>query len=365
MSVERVVHRAAAYFRRHPILLLLCFTPGIPEYLSGSSSVAYLVLFPGGTLLTLLFLGLNLGLYGPGVLLLRELWVGRGRGWGRLLLLGTAYGLLEEGTALSTLFDPNASVVGGLGHYGRIAGVNWVWLIGVIGVHVVLSVGVPILLLGLSLPETRGRPLLSSRERKIAGAIFVADVLFLAFISGYWRVQFAWLLGAALVAVGLGYLAWRWPRGWVDPPTAEPRFGPRAALLLGLAYFPLLLLVPVFGREAGLPAVATGVIDLAGAVVLFEAVRRGIGQQHNGAQLTALALGITLPIVVFGFLAEAHLPLVLLLDAVYGLFFWALWTRWRDDRGPRRTSADPGTPPSDGSALGSPPTGSTAIPSVP
>ncbi|HTP56017.1 MAG TPA: hypothetical protein VML53_05050 [Thermoplasmata archaeon] len=346
MIAERLIHRAAGYFRRHPVLLLLCFTPGIPEYLSGSSSVAFLVVFPGGTLLTLLFLGLNLGLYGPGVLLLRELWVGWGRGWGRLLLLGTAYGLLEEGTALSTLFDPNASVVGGLGHYGRIAGVNWVWLIGVIGVHVVLSVGVPILLLGLSLPETRGRPLLTRRERTTAITIFLADALFLAFISGYWRVQFAWLLGAAVVAVALGYAASRWPEARLDPATAEPRFGPLSAGLLGLAYFPLLLLVPVLGQEAAWPAAATGALDLAGAVVLFETVRRGIGRRHNGAQLTALGFGITLPIVGFGFLAEAHLPLVLLLDAVYGLFFWALWSRWRDDRGSHEHAADGGPPPS-------------------
>jgi hypothetical protein len=64
--------RTVAFFRRHPVLLFLCFTPGIPEYLSGSTPVAALVYAPGGFLL---FLALNLGLYGPGVLLVREAFV--------------------------------------------------------------------------------------------------------------------------------------------------------------------------------------------------------------------------------------------------------------------------------------------------
>ncbi|MGI0130082.1 MAG: hypothetical protein ACREEC_08050, partial [Thermoplasmata archaeon] len=92
-----------AFFRRDPVLLLLCFSPGIPEYLSGSSSVAVLLLAPGPFFL---WLGLNLGLYGPGVLLVREALVRWRKGWVAVLCLGAAYGLVEEGTALSTLFDP-------------------------------------------------------------------------------------------------------------------------------------------------------------------------------------------------------------------------------------------------------------------
>jgi hypothetical protein len=117
-----LVSRVVRFVRRHPVLLLFALTPGIPECLSGSSVVYPLITSHLGFLL---FLGLNLGLYGPGVLLLREAWV-RWGGWGALLCFGAAYGLLEEGTALSTPFNANASVVSGLGHYGRSAGVNWV-----------------------------------------------------------------------------------------------------------------------------------------------------------------------------------------------------------------------------------------------
>jgi hypothetical protein len=320
------VARTAAFFRRHPVLLLLAFTPGIPEYLSGSSSTAFLVAAPP---LFLLFLGLNLGLYGPGVLLLREAWIRWGKSWGSLLLFGAAYGLLEEGTALSTLFNPNASVVGALGHYGRYAGVNWVWMIGVLGVHIVLSVGIPILLLGLALPETRGRSLLTSKEIKVAAFIYGADIFVLAVISNYWRVELAWIVGAAVVALVLWGVAVRLPTGWLDPDRAAPGASPRACFLLGLAYFPTLLIVPALGGEAHLwPGITAG-LDLAAAAALFWGARRAVGGRRNEAQLVLLALGATLPIVLFGFFSQLRLPVVLLLDVLYGLFFWTLWSRYR------------------------------------
>ena len=318
-----------AFFRRHPLLLFLALTPGIPEYLSGSSTVAYVLLFPGGTFVSGLFLALNLGLYGPGVLLVREAWVRWGRSWGALVLLGAAYGLLEEGTALSTLFDPRAPVVGALGHYGRLFGVNWVWLIGVLGVHVVLSVGLPIVLHGLALPETRGRPLLTPRGVRLAGVIFVADIVVLALIANFWREQLAWLLGAAVVAVLLVHGASRLPRGWLDPPQARPTITPRTCFLFGLLFFPALLFVPALGGDAHVPAAVTGALDLLAGALLFEAVRRGVGRSGNEAHLTLLAFGATLPIAVFGLIAQLRLPLVLLVDLGYLLFFLTLWRRYR------------------------------------
>ncbi len=144
----------ARLFHRRPILLLLALSPGIPEYLSGSTSFEGLVLNPFAFVL---FLGLNLGLYGPGVLLIREAFVRWKKGWASLLLMGAAYGLLEEGTALSTLFNPQASVVSGLGFYGHYLGVNWIWLIGILQIHAVYSIGLPIVLVALALPETRAK----------------------------------------------------------------------------------------------------------------------------------------------------------------------------------------------------------------
>ena len=318
--------RPAAFFHRHPVLLLLALTPGIPEYLSGSSVIYPVVTSP---FLFLLFLGFNLALYGPGVLLLREAWVRWGKGWGALLCFGTAYAFLEEGTALSTMFDPNASVVGALGHYGRIAGVNAVWVIGVVGVHIVLSVGLPLLLLGLALPETRGRSLLTRRQTVVAAIVYVTDIALLATSIGFWRVELAWIVGAAGVALMLWGVAYRLPKGALDPPTERPTRRPWTYFLLGLTFFPLLLFVPAFGDAARFPAAATGALELLAALAVFLAVERTVGRRANEPHLVLLALGTTLPIALFGLAAQLFLPLVLVVDAGYAAFFWVLWTHYR------------------------------------
>ncbi len=332
--------RVVGFFRRHPLLLLFALTPGIPEYLSGSSKVDLLVVNP---VVFFLLLVLNLGLYGPGVLLVREAWVRWGRGWGALLCLGTAYGLLEEGTALSTLFNPSASVVGVLGHYGRVAGVNGVWLIGVLGVHVVFSTGLPILLLGLALPETRARSLVGRRGITVALTVYVLAIVLLAAISDYWRTGIAWMVGAAVAALLLWVVASRLPRGALDPPRERPTFGPGAFFLLGLAFFPLLFLIPPLGIAARAPAALTGAVELAVAVLLFASVRRSVGRHANEPHLLLLALGATLPLAAVGLLAQLLLPLVLAVDLLYAAFFWVLWKHYRPTPS---TGGPPGSAPS-------------------
>src|SRR6202043_2426807 len=124
----------------------------------------------------------NLGLYGPGVLLIREAKVRWHKGWTTVLLLGAAYGILEEGIALSTLFNPIAGPVGQLGFFGHWLGVNWVWVAGIVPVHMIFSISLPILLVGIALPETRGMSFLKS-EKAIGTAVSILfiDVVALLF----------------------------------------------------------------------------------------------------------------------------------------------------------------------------------------
>lgn len=318
--------RAVAFFRRHPVLLFLCFTPGIPEYLSGSSPVEGIVIAPGGFLL---FLGLNLGLYGPGVLLAREAFVRWRPGWAGVILLGAAYGLLEEGTALSTLFNPHASVVGSQGWYGHFAGVNWVWSVGVLGVHIVYSVGVPMLLLGLALPETRGRSLLTGRQIPIALVLYAADIVALILAIGYYRTAPALLLAAAVLAGGFYLVTRGLPHGTWDPQKTSPRLAPRWFFLFGLALFPILLVVPGLGQAASLWPPATMTLELLLSLALFLFVRREVGGSSNEATLTLLALGTLVPIVVLGLVSQILIPLVIVPDILLAMFFYALWTRYR------------------------------------
>jgi hypothetical protein len=315
-----------AFFRRHPVLLLLAFTPGIPEYLSGSSSFALLA---GNPVVFLLFLGLNLGLYGPGVLLVREALVRWRPGWAGVILLGAAYGLLEEGTALSTIFNPKASVVGSQGSYGHFAGVNWVWTVGVLGIHIVYSVGLPLLLLGLALPETRGRSLLSRRQVALALGVYAVDIVLLALIVGYWRTA-PFLLIAAAVTAGLLYVAAHaLPHGALEPNRWSPRLSPVAFFLLGLVFYPIVVLVPGLGSRFDVwPPVAMAVeLLLCGA--LFLTIRREVGRTANEAALTMVALGAISPLVVLGLLFQLAVPIVALADVLFGLFFYALWVRYR------------------------------------
>ena len=207
------------------------------------------------------------------MLLVREPWIRWGGGWGRLLLLAAAYGLLEEGTALSTLFNPRAPVVGALGSYGRLVGVNWVWTIGVLGVHIVYSVGLPIVLLGLALPGTRGRPLLSRRGIALAAGIYAAILGILALVEHFYPVEPLGLLGAAGVALLASAIA-RWlPSGALAPPRERPTRAPAVFFLLGLPFFPLLLAVPALGASTGLPAFITPAVELLLSGGLFVAVR--------------------------------------------------------------------------------------------
>jgi hypothetical protein len=320
--------RAVAFFRRRPVLLLLCLSPGIVEYLSGSSSLEGIVLAPP---VFLLFLGFNLALYGPGILLVREALVRWRKGWASMLCLGAAYGILEEGTALSTLFDPKASVVGGLGSYGHYLGVNWVWTIGVLQIHTVMSLGLPLVLFGLALPETRGRPLLTSRQTAVALGIFAVDIGTLATILGYYRSALLWLVLGVLVAGALVALAYRLPRTLLDPTSETPRYGPRTFFVLGLLFYPILLVVPAAGGYAHVAAPVTGAVDIILSGGLFFLVRHGIGRTRREPQMLMLALGAFLPILAFGLVAQIFLPIVLVGDVLFGLFFYTLWRRYGSD----------------------------------
>ena len=167
------------FLKAHPVVCLLLLSPGIPEYLSSSSPINAIVLNPA---MFLFQLAANLGLYGPGVLLVYEARLRWNKGWATVLLLGAAYGILEEGVALSTLFNPDAGPVGSLGQYGHWVGVNWIWVASILPVHMIYSISLPILLLGLALPKTVGRSLLSKRKITIAFAILIIDVLALILV---------------------------------------------------------------------------------------------------------------------------------------------------------------------------------------
>src|SRR5438067_2984259 len=172
-----MLSKLVRFLKSHPILFLLLLTPGIPEYLSASSQITLLVINPP---LFFLLLAANIGLYGSGVILIREAMIRWKKGWASVFLLGVAYGIVEEGLALWTLFYSNAGPVGNLGFYGHWLGVNWVWTMGLVIFHSVYSIGLPISLFGLAFPKLKSKSLVSGLRVKatLATLITVSIALF-------------------------------------------------------------------------------------------------------------------------------------------------------------------------------------------
>lgn len=322
--MSRPWSRVRSFFARHPVALLMVLTPGIPEYISGSSAFSSLILNP---VMFAFQLAANLGLYGSGVLLIYEAKVRWGKGWGTVLLLGGAYGILEEGVALSTLFDPGAGPVGTLGTYGHWSGVNWIWAGSIVPFHAVFSIALPIALIGAALPSTVGRSLISKRQVAVVVAMLCADVGSLMLVvnraDGFWM---GWpvFVGSVAVIGALVLVGRRLPaqalefRGGV----AGSR---RAVFAAGVAFFPAVILTQALGQGAHIPAAADLAAELLvqGAFLLYFTGRAAL--RGGGRSLVAMAAGLVTPIGVIGGLSEASFPLILVVDVTFALFFVELW----------------------------------------
>lgn len=319
----------AEFFKQRPILLLLIITPGIPEYLSGSSALNAIIVNPVWFAFALFA---NLGLYGPGVLLIREAKVRWHKSWATVLLLGAAYGILEEGIALSTLFNPTAGPVGQLGFYGHFLGVSWIWTAGILTVHVVFSISLPILLLGLALPETRGASLLKSdRSVTTVFVILVVDVSILFLFIRYAEHFFMSvpMFAGALASIGvLVYLAWRAPADALTPKNSFPTKSPFFTGIIGALFYPSILLVEFLGMGGKLPAAVDFVILLVDQALYLVLVLQITGRSGNERNITALTAGLILPIVLLGALSEIRLPLNLIADAIAVYLLWRLWRKY-------------------------------------
>jgi hypothetical protein len=317
------------FLRAHPVVCLALLTPGIPEYLSSSSALNSIVLNPVWFLIQI---AANLGLYLPGVLLIRYAVIRWNKGLASVLLLGAAYGILEEGIALSTLFYPNASPVGWLGQYGHWVGVNWIWLAGILPVHMIFSITLPIILLGLALPCTRGNTFLSRGKLVLVFVILGVDVLGLIVISNtfyhYWMGSSVFL--GSFLAIGiLVWSAYKVPANILAPRNALSTRGTRGMFILGVAFYPAVLLTEGVGGSVHLPAAADfALVILVQALFLAYAIRN-IGAQSNERQLISLALGLVFPILTFGLIAEIQLPLVIVADIAFFLFVRRLYQKYR------------------------------------
>jgi hypothetical protein len=319
------------FLKSHPLLFLLLLTPGIPEYLSASSQITLLVLNPFAFFL---FLGANIGLYGSGVILIREAMIRWKKGWASVFFMGVAYGIVEEGLALWTLFNPLAQPVGNLGFYGHWLGVNWVWTVGLLIFHSVYSIGLPIFLFGLVFPELRRKSLVSMRGVRISVLGLAVDSVLLfileSAIYGPYNPGAGLMIFSGIVITILVLVARRLPGDFLKMKLSQPKWGPRKFAIVGALLFPATLLTGGFAAGAGIPPEIPMILDIIFAMVILTRAFNAMGAADNQEQKVGFGVGLLLPIVVFGLIASIGIGNVLIVvaDLFFILFSRRLWRRW-------------------------------------
>ncbi|MFJ5038726.1 hypothetical protein [Streptomyces parvulus] len=157
---------------------------------------------------TWLLLPLLLVMYGAGVLLIREAVVRFGGGLPSLVALGLAYQLAEDGLGLQALNSPDMYDAADWGL--RALGINWTYWESQIGIHVVLSVVLPVMIADLIFPHLRERPYLRTGGLTATGSLALLGVLGLRFFisatedPGY-RTPTGWTL---TYLAGIALMVW-------------------------------------------------------------------------------------------------------------------------------------------------------------
>jgi hypothetical protein len=229
---------------RAPIWTLLVLSPFIAEVLSGATRVSVLfVLIP------------EVMVWGVGALLCREL-VRRWRaGATSMLLLGLGLSIAEEfviqQTSLAPIPWPGANA-----SYGRLWGVNWVYLLFMLGFESVWVVLVPVGVTELIFPQHRDRAWL--RKRGLVGCCFT-------FAFGSFVAWYSWTQQAL-------------PKKLHVPPYRPPLL----TICLGLGAIGLLVMLAFLLRNFGtersekegrpVPTWLAGVVALAMGAAWFELI---------------------------------------------------------------------------------------------
>lgn len=320
---------STALRRLAPATTLFFLAPLIGEVLFGAIPLSRL---PFG------LLGV-VGLYGGGAIIVREIVRRRRLGAMWLVLLGLAYGLVEEGLVLQSLFDQHYRGLDFLGYYGHWVGVNWVWLEFIVPYHAVFSIAIPIVLTELLFPDVRDEAWVSARGLAAVALVFLANALFLAthqigLFTGH-APQTSRAANAAVAVVAAALVAsslWASPGSprTVDRPAAS---SPRIRLigvLSGLGWF-VVLRVILIGDGKLAPA---ALILVAGATIAafawwsiarVTAPRRAWGDEQtyalvSGALPTSWLLGFVIAAVSGG-----NMVVNLIGQVLFGaLLFWWL-----------------------------------------
>jgi hypothetical protein len=247
--------------------------------------------------------------------------------WGAVLLLGGAYAVGEEGFAAKTMIDPMSPIIGNQ-LYTNWAGVNWIALTNLTVFHAAFSIAVPLILVELLFPETKGRRLLGNRGMAVTGGLYGLTVLVLTFFLGDPYVP---SLGVDLflVAFASGFIvaAYLVPRSFLQAKGERPDRRERNFILLGLGFMGGFFLIsgnlaPGGGFVAHLlswPVAAVMVVPLAGLTAWY--LVRHAGQSENDLVKIDFVLGMMGIFVPIDVLLElgGDVGVLVFTAAVFGL----------------------------------------------
>src|SRR4051794_17598070 len=179
-----------------PAIGLFFLSPFVGEFLLGNVSIDAL---PIGLVMA--------PMYGGGAVLVREAARRAGKGWLNIFLLAMAYGLIEEGVACQTLFNPSYFGFNLLREaYVPALGMGVWWTLFVLTLHTVWSISVPIAIMESLVPDRATDPWLHWPGLVVMSVLYVLGSA-MVFLGTYRQEQFmatpAQLLGIAACAIAL------------------------------------------------------------------------------------------------------------------------------------------------------------------
>jgi hypothetical protein len=323
--------------RRWPLVLLFCLLAGlIPETLATTStSVAKIIANPGSLLFVALF-------YGTADLVIREAIIRRPLGLTGKLLLGIAFGFVNEGVVAATWYTVRPQ------GYSFIGGVDWDWAVSLTVFHTFVSVLMPIYLFESVAPSVAGQPLLRRRGIIIASALFLGLSLAFALTPQYR----AYRLAVFAVALLLTWIALSLPPAHTGAPAdAVMKAAPGLWRLRALGFVAMLLyfvciyflpaLFATIGRRVGAPSALAGLLANAPLVALavwatalcVGWTRRAWWSPRRQLALITGALAFTALVTALPQLGSTYEPLVTIPFMLYLIIL-----AWRARRAERRAA---------------------------
>ncbi len=286
----------------------------IAEFTTGSTALTNIIAAP--VTFFLFSLPANLGLYGCGVVLIREAAIKWGKGWPTILMLGVAYGIMEEGISVHTFFSPVNQTVGIFGQYGKFFSLNVTWAILISIFHAVYSIALPILLGNLLWPDTKKQRLLTRKSGTAIFALYVLTVILLFIVAPY-KPSFVWVVVLLILSGFLLYRSRYLGRQFFRKSNDYAGRGTKGYFAGGLFLFPFLIIFPRYVTY--LPSFVTDAVLALVAVLLYRALEKRM-PGNDRRKLSVLSVGLLVPLQLFGLILNITInPLQIL--AVVALLY--------------------------------------------